>query len=198
MFNEKAYLQAYPDVAAAVKAGSFTSGLQHYEQFGQFEKNRFGFFLGTNGNDTITGIGEGNKLIAGLGFDVLSNGATVAGVGQIDTLIGTRGTDVFLLGHSSLSSLTSTPQQFYVGGGNRDYALIQNFKRASDMIVLEGAPQNYTSQVVNGSLNISTSSGDLVGIVEGVTFLMPVSGDLINLTRFNIPFNAVGPFTVFL
>ncbi|MBN4005700.1 hypothetical protein [Nostoc sp. LPT] len=198
MFDEQAYLLAYPDVAAAVNAGSFTSGLQHYEQFGQFEENRFGFFLGSNGNDTITGFGEGNKLIAGLGFDVLSNGATVAGVGQIDTLIGTQGTDVFLLGHSSLSSLSSTPQQFYVGGGNTDYALIQDFKRASDMIVLEGAPQNYTSQVVNGSLNISTSSGDLVGIVEGITFLMPVSGDLIDITRFNIPLNAVGPFTVFL
>ncbi|MBN3951454.1 MAG: hypothetical protein HWQ38_35295 [Nostoc sp. NMS7] len=198
MFDEQAYLLAYPDVAAAVRAGSFTSGLQHYEQVGQFEKNRFGFFLGTNGNDTITGIGEGNKLLVGLGLDVLSNGSTVAGVGQIDTLIGTQGTDVFLLGHSSLSSLTSTPQQFYVGGGNTDYALIQNFERGSDMIVLEGAPQNYTSQVVNGNLNISTSSGDLVGIVQGVNFLLPVSGDSIDITRFNIPFNAVGPFTVFL
>ncbi|MEA5623712.1 hypothetical protein [Nostoc sp. UHCC 0251] len=198
MFSEQAYLLAYPDVAAAVNAGSFTSGLQHYEQFGQFENNRFGFFLGTSGNDTITGFGEGNKLIAGLGFDVLSNGATVAGVGQIDTLIGTPGIDIFLLGYSSLSSLSSTPQQFYVGDGNTDYALIQDFKRVSDMIVLEGAPQNYTSQVVNGSLNISTLSGDLVGIVEGVTSLIPVSGDLIDIARFNIPLNAVGPFTVFL
>ncbi|MEH2001121.1 MAG: hypothetical protein V7L00_20630 [Nostoc sp.] len=198
MFDEQAYLLAYPDVAAAVKAGSFTSGLQHYEQFGQFEKNRFGFFLGTNGNDTITGFGEGNKLIAGLGFDVLSNGSTVAGIGQIDTLIGTQGQDVFLLGHPTLSSLSSTPQQFYVGGGNTDYALIQNFKRGSDKIVLEGAAQNYTSQVINGSLNISTSSGDLVGIVEGVTSLVQIPGNSIDITQFNIPFNAIGQFSVFL
>ncbi|MEH2382696.1 MAG: hypothetical protein V7K27_28065 [Nostoc sp.] len=198
MFSEQAYLLGYPDVQAAVNAGSFSSGLQQYEQFGQFEKNRFGFFLGTNGNDTIAGFGEGNKLIAGIGFDVLSNGSTVAGVGQIDTLIGTQGTDVFLLGHPSLSSLSSTPQQFYVGGGNTDYALIQNFDRASDMIVLEGSPQNYTSQVVNGSLNISTSSGDLIGIVEGVTSLIQVPGNLIDIAMFNIPFNAIGEFSVFL
>ncbi|MGV0108503.1 hypothetical protein [Nostoc sp. DSM 114167] len=198
MFNEQAYLLAYPDVAAAVNAGSFTSGLQHYEQVGQFENDRFGFFFGTNGNDTVTGFGEGNKLIAGLGFDVLSNGSTVAGVGQIDTLIGTQGQDVFLLGHPTLSSLTSTPQQFYVGGGNTDYALIQNFKRGSDKIVLEGAAQNYTSQVINGSLNISTSSGDLVGIVEGVTSLVQIPGSLIDITQFNIPFNAIGQFSVFL
>ena len=198
MFNEHAYLLAYPDVAAAVKAGSFTSGLQHYEQFGQFENDRFGFFFGTNGNDTITGFGEGNKLIAGLGFDVLSNGSTVAGTGQIDTLIGTQGQDVFLLGHPTLSSLSSTPQQFYVGGGNADYALIQNFKRGSDKIVLEGAAQNYTSQVINGSLNISTSSGDLVGIVEGVTSLVQIPGNSIDITQFNIPFNAIGQFSVFL
>ncbi|WP_448266594.1 hypothetical protein [Nostoc sp. DSM 114159] len=198
MFNEQAYLLAYPDVAAAVNAGSFTSGLQHYEQVGQFENDRFGFFFGTNGNDTVTGFGEGNKLIAGLGFDVLSNGSTVAGVGQIDTLIGTQGQDVFLLGHPTLSSLTSTPQQFYVGGGNTDYALIQNFKRGSDKIVLEGAAQNYTSQVINGSLNISTLSGDLVGIVEGVTSLVQIPGSLIDITQFNIPFNAIGQFSVFL
>lgn len=63
--------------------------------------------------------------------------------------------------------------------------------------MLEGAPQNYTSQVVNGSLNISTSSGDLVGIVEGVSSLMQLPGDLIDITMFNIPFNAIGEFSVF-
>lgn len=36
-FNEAAYLAANPDVAAAVAAGVFSSGLQHYELFGQAE-----------------------------------------------------------------------------------------------------------------------------------------------------------------
>lgn len=197
MFNEQAYLRAYPEIKAAVNAGSISSGRKHYLDFGQFETDRFGFFFGTNANDTITGLGQGNKLIAGISFGVLSNGSTVAGVGQIDTLIGRQGQDVFLLGHPILSSFSPTPQKFYVGGGNTDYALIKNFKRGSDKIVLEGSSQNYTSQVVNGSLNISTSSGDLVGIVEGVTSLLNIPGSLI-LENFKIPFNAVGEFCVFL
>ncbi|MBD2449662.1 hypothetical protein H6G76_21325 [Nostoc sp. FACHB-152] len=197
MFNEQAYLQAYPKVKAAVNAGFFSSGLQHYQQFGQSDPEYFGFFLGTNANDTITGFGN-NKLIAGLGLEVLANPDTVAGVGQIDTLIGTQGRDVFLLGHPTLTSLAPTPKQFYVGGGDTDYALIQNFDQGDDIIVLKGSPQNYTSQVVNGSLNISTSSGDLVGIVQGVPLLLKFSGGVIDLAQFGIPFNAVGEFCVFL
>ena len=36
-FDEQTYLDRYPDVANAVKAGAFTSGLQHYETFGRHE-----------------------------------------------------------------------------------------------------------------------------------------------------------------
>jgi hypothetical protein len=36
-FNEAAYLNAHPDVAAAVAAGVFASGAEHYMQFGQGE-----------------------------------------------------------------------------------------------------------------------------------------------------------------
>lgn len=195
-FNESAYLLVYPDVATAVAAEAFSSGLQHYVRSGQFEENRTGFFLGTSGNDTITGLGEGNKLIAGVSFNALSNGSTVAGVGEVDILIGGAGTNAFTLGHPSLPRLTSTSQQFYVGGGNTDYALIQNFERFSDVIVLEGASQNYNLQAVNGSLNISTASGDLVGIVEGVTSLLPLSGDSVDIKNFNIPIGVTGPFFV--
>lgn len=195
MFNEEAYLRTYPDVAAAVNAGSLSSGQQHYTLYGQFE-NRVGFFFGTPGNDTLTGFGSGTKLIAGVAFGALSNGSTVAGVGEVDTLIGTEGTDVFALGHPNLPQLTSPPQQFYVGGGNADYALIQNFGRLNDVVVLEGAPQNYRLQEVNGSSYISTASGDLVGIVEGIGQMSIVSSDSINTTRYNIPLALSGAFSV--
>lgn len=198
MFNEQAYLLVYPDVAAAVNNGSFISGLQHYIQYGQFEENRVGFFFGSSGNDNITGFGGGTKVIAGVAFGTLLDGSTVAGVGEVDTLIGTEGTDVFVLGHPILPQLSSEPQQFYVGGGNNDYAIIRDFDRFNDIIVLEGSPQNYNRQVVNGSLNISTASGDLVGIVEGGRFLSIVSGDLLDTTRFNIPLDFTGPFSVVL
>ncbi len=37
LFNNSLYLALYPDVAAGVAAGLFSSGLEHYELFGQFE-----------------------------------------------------------------------------------------------------------------------------------------------------------------
>jgi hypothetical protein len=36
-FSEGAYLRRYPDVAAAVRAGSFPDGRAHFEQFGSRE-----------------------------------------------------------------------------------------------------------------------------------------------------------------
>ncbi|GAB4295241.1 MAG: hypothetical protein Fur0025_32300 [Oscillatoriaceae cyanobacterium] len=38
LFNETYYLAENPDVAAAVSSGAFTSGLQHFSLFGQFER----------------------------------------------------------------------------------------------------------------------------------------------------------------
>ena len=40
-FDEQYYLEAYPDVAAAVKEQHFASGFQHFEQHGRAEKRRF-------------------------------------------------------------------------------------------------------------------------------------------------------------
>jgi 2-polyprenyl-3-methyl-5-hydroxy-6-metoxy-1,4-benzoquinol methylase len=45
-FNELEYILANPDVAEAVKSGLFSSGLEHYQQFGKKEgriPNRFGY-----------------------------------------------------------------------------------------------------------------------------------------------------------
>ncbi|MNT94099.1 hypothetical protein D3C72_2357160 [compost metagenome] len=36
-FSENAYLARYEDVAAAVEAGAFDSGRDHYERFGKHE-----------------------------------------------------------------------------------------------------------------------------------------------------------------
>lgn len=170
-FNETTYLNLNPDVAAAVAAGTFSSGLQHFIQFGQFEVTRRSAFTGTSGNDIITSFGQGIQGIIGVNPDTLLGGAAVAGVGEADTLIGGRGTDGFLLG----VPFNPQPVRFYVGRGNTDYALIQNFERFTDGIILSGSLQDYSLQAVNGNLNISTASGDLVGIVQGVTSLSPLS-----------------------
>lgn len=173
-FNETGYLNLYPDVAAAVDAGTYSSGLQHYIQVGQFEANRTSAFTGTSGNDTIAGFGQGIQVFMGVDPDTLLGIAAVAGVGEVDTLIGAEGTNAFVLGLPSLTVLNSPPRQFYLGGGNTDYALIQNFGQPDDIVLLPGAIQDYNFQTVNGSFNIFTASGDLVGIVEGIASLTPV------------------------
>lgn len=177
-FNEQYYRQAHPDVDAAIKAGTFTSGLQHYINYGQFETNYDALFSGSTGNDTIIGFGAVTGLI---GIDVGNNlnaqsnqqssfQSQDTGKGQVDTLIGGSGQDVFYLGDvTQINKSSVTPQLLYVGGGSSDYAVIKNFESGKDTINLTGsAPIGYTQQVVNGNLNIS-SGGDLIAVVEGVT-----------------------------
>lgn len=173
-FNEEVYLELNPDIAAAVEAGDFSFGLQHYEQLGQFNQARLALFSGTSGNDIITGFGEGSTIT---GVDVTGAGeGTVRsenlGDGEVDTLTGGAGTDLFILGTASpVPGIPQRiPQSFYEGGGNADYAVIRNFEPGEDDIQLAGfQPFFYNIQPVNGSLNISTIEGDLIAIVEGVT-----------------------------
>lgn len=181
-FNEQFYRQAHPDVAAAIQAGAFSSGLQHYIRYGQFESNRDAVFTGSTANDTLTGFGAlnainglyaGNELIAG--NDAYTRLSGDIGKGQVDTLIGSSGQNLFNLGGGRQigSSSVYSPVTYYTGSGNADYALIKNFERGKDSIALAGGSLsiNYRLQPVNGNLNISTSAGDLVGVVEGVTSL---------------------------
>jgi Ca2+-binding RTX toxin-like protein len=161
-FREDIYLLAYPDVADAVKAGRLNSGLEHFTKFGQFE-TRAAFFTGTNGNDNITAYGQVSMIV---GVDPITTPSMNVGAGQIDTLTGGTGVDIFVIG------------DYYLGGGSNDYAVIRNFNRLNiDMIGVSGIPRNYKFDVVNGNTNISTTSGDLVAVVEGVTNLTVLSSD---------------------
>jgi hypothetical protein len=158
-FNEEFYLLVYPDVANAVKTGIFSSGFDHYLKFGQFEE-RGAFFTGTSRSDRIQSFGE-VAIVSGV--DLLTEGG---GVPQIDTLIGGNGLDLFMLG------------DYYIGAGNADYAVIQNFNPLDfDTIVFSGRSSDYNFQVFNGNTNISTTNGDLVAVVEGNTNLSVLSSD---------------------
>ncbi|HEY9298881.1 MAG TPA: hypothetical protein VIQ31_21490 [Phormidium sp.] len=185
-FNERDYLVLNPDVAAAVGVAdpqtglvAFNSGFEHYLLFGQFE-NRLSLFSGTRGNDVITSFGESLTALTGVEYAVLARdpfnyalGST--GVGEIDILIGGAQQNDFLLGLSRSPS-NPNPRQLYVGGGNADYALIRGFERGFDAIQLVGTINDYTQQAIGANLAISTNTGDLVAIVEGVnTPLAPVT-----------------------
>ncbi|MFB2876383.1 hypothetical protein [Floridanema aerugineum] len=158
-FNEEFYLLAYPDVANAVKTGTFSSGFDHYRKVGQFEE-RGAFFTGTSGSDRIKSFG---RVAIVYGVDPLTEGGSIP---QVDTLIGGNGLDIFTLG------------DYYIGAGNADYAVIQNFNPLHfDLIGFSGRSSDYNFQVFNGNTNISTTNGDLVAVVEGNTNLSVLSSD---------------------
>jgi hypothetical protein len=189
-FDEQYYRQTYPDVATAIGAGTFSSGLQHYIRYGQFETNRTALFTGSSGNDTVVSFGAVTGISgvnAGNDLRIVNNDGYInfrggdIGKGQVDTLIGGSGQDIYYLGGERQISTYSfySPETFYIGGGNSDYAVVKNFEPGKDSIVLAGGglTANYRFQAVNGNLNISNFSGDLVAIVEGITSLTQFPDD---------------------
>jgi hypothetical protein len=195
--NLKPYFQADPylalptnsDVAGLIASGKYTDAYDHYLRSGQFEPQREDTFLaaGTKGtNDTITGIAD-ETLLIGVTIDkaVYSGGADISatsfGVGEKDTLIGTPGENLFILG--SGTRFGGEPKMFYVGGGIEDYARIKNFGVENDIIDVPGVYTDYVGknakyklEVVGGDTKLSTKSGDLIAMIEGVNDLVPFSG----------------------
>lgn len=124
-----------------------------------------------NGKDRLTGAGGNDYLDGGNGQDILNGtGRGADGSGEIDVLRGGNGKDIFVLGRSSTT--------YYLGGGDSDYAIIEDFKIQNDLFKLGSNPGNY---VVNGDYTIGGQSGagisfqdydgnlDLVAIVVGVS-----------------------------
>ena len=170
-FNEEIYRQSYPDVDVAINRGEFSSALEHYIQFGQSEIQRIGFFTDNDSNDIINAFGNNTKIIgvSVIGYDLVNDLIipSDSGTGEIDILVGTSGTegvDTFILG-------SSTESPFYVGFGDSDFAVIQNFDGPLDRIQLSGSLNDYSAEIVNNSVNISTISGDLIAIIEDVSSL---------------------------
>ena len=195
--NLKPYFQSAPylalstnsDVAGLIASGKYKDAYDHYLRSGQFEPQREDTFLAaaTKGtNDTITGIAD-ETLLIGVTIDkaVYNGGADISptsfGVGEKDTLIGTPGENLFILG--SGTRFGGEPKMFYVGQGIEDYARIKNFGVENDIIDVPGVYTDYVGknakyklEVVGGDTKLSTKSGDLIAIIEGITDLVPFSG----------------------
>ncbi|MEG4021777.1 hypothetical protein [Microcoleus sp. S13C4] len=172
-FSEFEYLQKNPDVAAAVKAGNFSSGLDHYTKFGQFEPNRSATFVGTNGNDIVTAFGNGKTEITGVDLDTsftfggagryFSNGSN-----EFDTLIGSQGADTFMLAYDFTSpppsQMIPSAQELYRGPGE---ARIRGFNPTQgDVLRLAGQLSDYQISPVGADLVISKPE-DTIAIIEG-------------------------------
>ena len=152
------------------------------------------FLHGDAGNDTMFGGSDNDVLYGDTGNDVLrgddgidtliGTGGNVAnpGLGEIDTLTGGLGLDKFVLG------TRENTQIFYDDGntstsGSNDYALITDFAKDTDLILIRGSLDDY--QLVTGFLSGVGSIADtsiylikptgepneLIAIVEDVTGL---------------------------
>ncbi|MGK7898940.1 MAG: Ig-like domain-containing protein [Xenococcus sp. (in: cyanobacteria)] len=100
---------------------------------------------GFAGNDTLRGFAAHDCLVGGAdndrlfgndGNDILdgSDGEN-RGVGETDILTGGKGRDFFILGDDSGA--------YYLGNGNADFALIQDFEVGQDKLVLAGSANDY-------------------------------------------------------
>jgi Ca2+-binding RTX toxin-like protein len=120
--------------------------------------------VGAAGNDSIFG-GSGNDQLLGA-----SDGLTNGGVGEIDTLTGGSGADVFVLG-------TDTGVLYNDGNalnaGTADYALVTDYNVSQDFLQLKGSASDYFASAtllggVSGTgIFLETGSTDeLIAIIQ--------------------------------
>ena len=144
-FFETEYLEKNPDVRPFVNSGALKTGREHYFNFGKNDPSRSATFIGTSGNDIITGAGVGNSELIGaeVGFVVSMNSFTLPGrnyesdgSNEFDTLTGGSGRDLFKLGEilpGTGARGFRPPTILYIGPG---FATIRNFTQGQDSIQL--------------------------------------------------------------
>ena len=187
-FFESEYLQNNPDIVPFVNSGALKTGREHYFNFGKNEPSRSATFLGTSGNDIITGSGVGNAELIGVNVSLErvygARSYETDGSNEFDTLIGGIGSDKFVLGdYQPLSrNLQSPLARFYVGPG---FATIRNFTQGQDSIQVnvsssdqllvfpinnnrDLAIQRKEEPLVQNGVSVpSTTPFDTIAVIEG-------------------------------
>ena len=140
---------------------------------GAFGIKNFNQAFGTSGNDVLVGNRNGNGLVGLGGSDIVSGsdgsdfivGADFGvidfnlGFLERDTLIGGSQSDLFVLGDPFDIFFGVSP--YYVGDGNNDLAVIEDYQPGVDRFFLDGVPSNY--QVSGSSIFFNTGSSlDLI------------------------------------
>lgn len=145
--------------------------------------------IGGSGNDTLNGGAGGDLLVGGSGNDFLiggngsdtligvNNTSNAPGLGEIDTLTGSAGSDRFILADKN--------KTYYNDGNNltagtSDYAAIADFNISGDTIQLLGQAANYVlgaspiSGLVGTGLFLDTNSNgvfnstdELIAVIQG-------------------------------
>jgi hypothetical protein len=182
-FWEPKYLRDNPDIAPFVNSGALKTGREHYFKFGQFEQERSATFVGSPGNDILTGVGVGNVELIGVAVNPFNSTPLTKsdGSNEFDTLIGGTGRDTFVFGEALLSrrlNLLGT-KTYYLGQG---FATIRNFTQGQDRIELSGSSDHFILVPTNNNRDLAiqtnglpfdqngvsqTSRGDTIAVIEG-------------------------------
>jgi Ca2+-binding RTX toxin-like protein len=130
--------------------------------------------FGGKGTDTILGNGGNDVLFGDLGNDILfpcDVSVSQPGVGEMDTLSGGEGVNLFFLVNRSEAGAWLP---FYIGRGNSDFALITDFKPATDKILVQRRDLTTLSNLTLDNLGAGvgifhTANGqpDLVAFLPG-------------------------------
>ncbi|MGB5913499.1 MAG: hypothetical protein WBG63_01445 [Phormidesmis sp.] len=76
--------------------------------------------------------------------------AIAAGYLERDILIGGSGADTFVISNAN--------QAYYLGGGDKDYALVKDFNTAEDRVLLHGMVSDYTQQKQGNDIHLDYHS----------------------------------------
>jgi Ca2+-binding RTX toxin-like protein/alpha-tubulin suppressor-like RCC1 family protein len=140
-----------------------------------------------SGNDRLAGNDAANALSGGEGADFLDGGAggdtlcgclsaPGGGTGEIDTLRGGAGTDLFVLGTRGTKLYDDG---FPKDPGSDDYALITDFTAGTDRLQLSGTPGNY----LLGSSGVSNANGSGLYFDANASAKLDAGDELIAILR---------------
>lgn len=118
---------------------------------------------GGKGNDLLDDIGGSDKLVGGKGDDTLLGGDEIGFATEVDKYKGGKGADLFVIADAIAD--------YYISGGDADYALIKDYDAAEDTIQLAGSTGDYTLQDVDKGLGIFLGT-ELIAIDKSATFAL--------------------------
>ncbi|MEA5624999.1 calcium-binding protein [Nostoc sp. UHCC 0251] len=162
--------------------------------------NATNILQGAGGNDTLQGAGGNDTLDGGSGNDILYGDSILLSPppgtsNGIDVLTGGIGADRFVLGgRDSLFAVRLYDDRNSLTSGLNDYALITDFQRGEDKIVLAGSASNYVLQDISlGSVQgtgifFKESTNELIGLVQNVSAnMLSLSSSNFNFVSTNLP-----------
>ncbi|MEG4275311.1 MULTISPECIES: calcium-binding protein [unclassified Microcoleus] len=168
-FFEQGYLGNNPDIGQFVESGALKTGREHYFKFGQFEPSRSATFVGTSGNDILTGSGAGNVELIGVEVEALNGLRQYEsdGSNEFDTLTGGSGRDKFVLGDIvGFRGGTLSSRQFYIGAG---FATIRNFTQGQDIIQIGIPLDQLLVFPINNNRDLAIQTNGFPAVENGVS-----------------------------